>query len=130
MRKVILMMLLAIVSSNAAAEWVLVGSSKDGMTVYADTNRILKAGNKIKMWRLFDFNSTQKANGVSAYMSNMGLDEYDCKEILSRTIAFYFYSDNMGHGEVVYSNTDTNKLNPVLPDSIGETLWKFACKKR
>ncbi len=130
MRKVILMMILAIVSSNAAAEWVFVGSSKDGMTVYADPNRILKAGNKVKIWRLFDFNSSQKAIGVSAYMSNKGQEEFDCKEILIRTLGFYFYSENMGNGEVVSSNTDADKWNPVLPDSISETLWKFACKKQ
>jgi len=47
MYKVILMMLLAVVSSSAMAEWVEVDTSDDS-TYYANPNTIRKSGNKVK----------------------------------------------------------------------------------
>ena len=68
MRKIILMMLLVVVSSSAAAEWVAVGVNESG-TIYADSSTIAKAGDKVRMWHLVDFNSLQVKVTGRRYMS-------------------------------------------------------------
>ena len=54
MHKAILMMLLAVVSSSAMAEWTVVNENKEFIQ-YADLATIRKLGNKVKMWGLNDY---------------------------------------------------------------------------
>jgi hypothetical protein len=128
MRNTILMLLLSVVSSKTMAEWVAVGGNEDS-TIFADPATIRKVDNSVKMLSLYDTDTVQVVGGIS-FLSSKSLDEYDCKEEQSRTLAFYWYSGNMGEGNILYSNTDANKWNPVMPKSISETLWKIACGKK
>jgi len=128
MRKVILMMLLAVVSNGAMAEWVKVGSNKN-TAIYVDQTTIQRAGNMSKMWQLTDFNTPNKDMGEE-YLSTKDQNEYDCKEAKLRRRASSQHSKNMGGGKVVYSDSYTSKWKPVPPDSGLEILWKFACVKR
>src|SRR5471030_1082964 len=54
MRKTILMMLLAVVSGSAAAEWEEVANNENA-TTYADFVTIRKEGNLAKMWDVIDY---------------------------------------------------------------------------
>jgi len=132
MHKAILMILLAIVSSSAMAEWVEVGESEDaevGVTLYANPTTIRKSGNMVKMWRLTDFKTAEDAAGKQ-YMSTKRHDEYDCKEERLRIISIVTYSKNMGKGKVVLT-TDIKLYDwfSVTPDSLDEIIWKYACRK-
>jgi hypothetical protein len=40
------------------------------------------------------------------------------------------YSNHMGIGEIVPNNVVTGEWEPVLPESIGEALWKYACGRK
>lgn len=132
MRKVILMMLLAVVSNSVMAEWVKLGVTSDhSATIYVNPATIHKKGNKAKMWALTDYNEAPKIDGLPPYLSLKSQEEYDCKDEQARTISASLHSGNMGHGDV------TNAFNPKLPewvavppDSLVEARWKFACKKR
>ncbi len=128
MRKVILMMVLAVVSNSAMAEWVNVGNNEN-LTVYVDPATIQRTGNMAKMWHLTDFKTANKDMG-EAYLSTKDQNEYDCKEVKSRRRASSQHSKNMGSGKVVYSDSYTTKWKPVPPDSGIEIMWKFACTKR
>jgi len=129
MRKAILMMLLAVVSGSAVAEWVVVGRTET-RTVYIDPATIRKAGNRVKMWSLDDaLNKVDYVAGVKPFMSTKEQVEYDCKEEQSRTLYIYFHSGNMGGGEVVYVQSDIGEWTPVAPGSIGNTLLRIACGK-
>jgi Surface-adhesin protein E len=125
MSRILLMLLLVLVSDHALAEWVNVGGDEYS-TIFADPGSIQRAGNIVKMLSLYDTDIAQVAGSIS-FMSSKTLDEYDCKEKHSRTLAFYWYSGNMGEGNILYSNTDPGKWGPVIPKSMSETLWDFAC---
>lgn len=125
MRKAILVMLLAVVSSSAAAEWVEVARS-DTSTFYADPATIRRAGNIVKMWDLIDRKTPDNFNN-KPYMSQRSQHEYDCKEEQWRTLYFTFFSGNMAGGNAVYIDSDPGKWAPVPPGSIAEGMWKFAC---
>ncbi|MBI5435614.1 MAG: hypothetical protein HY937_00615 [Nitrosomonadales bacterium] len=127
MRKVILMMLLAVVSNSAMAEWVSVASNKY-TAIYVDPATIQRAGNMAKMWILTDYKTANKDMG-EAYLSTKDQNEYDCKEVKFRRRASSQHSKNMGGGKVVYSDSYTTRWKPVPPDSGTEILWKFACLK-
>jgi len=130
MRKPILMMLLAVVSSSAAAGWGVVGKN-DGGTAYADPATIRKAGNIVTMWTLLDFKTANvEAESGNRYMSAKSQNEYDCKEKRTRRLVVSYHSGNMGDGRAVHSNSESGKWVPVPPDSGFELLWKSACGKR
>ena len=128
MRKVILIMLLAGVSSSAIAEWVNVGRNEN-TAIYVDQATVQRAGNMATMWHLTDFNNVHEDMG-EPYLSTKDQNEYDCKEAKWRRRASSQQSKNMGTGKVVYSDSYTTKWKPVPPDSGIEILWKFACIKR
>ena len=131
MHKAILMMLLAIMSSSAMAEWVNVGMSDDGtLTFYTDPSTIRKSGNKVKMWSLLDYKTTQKIDDGKTFMSTRQQNEYDCKEERTRSLYIIAHSGNMARGTVVGRSDDSDKWRPVSPGSGGEDLWKFACGKQ
>ncbi len=128
MRKVVLMMLLAVVSNSAMAEWVGVASNKY-TAIYVDPASIQRSGNMSKMWILTDYKTANKDMG-EAYLSTKDQNEYDCKEVKVRRRASSQHSKNMGGGKVVYSDSYTTRWKPVPPDSGIEILWKFACLKK
>ena len=60
MKKLLLTLMLAIVSSSVMAEWVEISRNEDfGITVYADPANTRKSGNEVKMWVLVDYKSAQ-----------------------------------------------------------------------
>ena len=131
MKKLTLLLLL-MMSTNVTAEWTPVSRSGNGdTTVYVDFKTIKRKGHKVKMWVLMDF-KTVKISTVDniRYLSDFGLDEYDCEEENRQNITYYWYSGNMRTGEIIYSSLDKGKLIPIVPDSIDETLFKIACGKK
>jgi hypothetical protein len=146
MRKIILVVLLTIVSSNAKAEWEKVATihsqeSPEIQIAYADPSTIHKNDNLVNMWVLVDHHS-----GLSKAMENRldklfsGFkreitkswkvqDEFDCKGEKLRMLSYTAFAEHMGNGEIVPSNTVTNRWERVVPESIGQALWEFACRK-
>ena len=125
----LLITLLVLSSAPAYAEWVLLGTTDDGMTTYADPDTIHRKGDLVKMWALYDFKTIRAVEGKS-YLSYKVQREYDCAEERIRYLAFTFFSGNMGSGKVVPTTSDEQqKSEPVQPDSIGLTLFKAACAK-
>jgi len=88
------------VSSSVMAEWVLYGfsnGSKKGIiiTVYADPATLIKSGNTVKMWSIFDYNKAQKDPNSPSFMSVKRQEEYDCKEEKKRLLYADFHSENI-----------------------------------
>ncbi len=131
MRKLIVLMLLAMVSSGAAAAWVKIGSvsSSGGYDVYVDRTTIRRSGNMVKMRHMFDYKTVQTVAG-ERYLSATGQNEYDCKHERSRLLYFTWHSGNMGKRDVVTTGNRPSEWTPVPPGSVGEVKWKVACGKK
>jgi hypothetical protein len=128
MKKLLLTLMLAVVSSSAMAEWVAIGTT-DNSTHYANPNTIRKSGNKVKIWTLTDFNAVEEHKG-DKFLSIKAQEQYDCKEEQRRLLYFSRHSENMGGGGIVYSDAKPDKSwRPIPPDSVAEMVWKFACGK-
>ena len=125
----LLMLLLAVWSSSAAAAWVAIGGN-DVSNTYADPATIRKAGDKVKMRHLVDFNSVQLKASGRRYLSEKLQYEYDCKQEQARMLNFSSHSGNMGAGAMVEGEFRPGKWEPLPPGSLVAYLRKFACAKQ
>jgi hypothetical protein len=128
MRKAVAMVLLAVVSGNAAAEWIPAGRN-NLLTAYYDPATIREAGDRVEMVHLYDFNAPKQSAIGDTYFSSVETNEYDCKEERIKILAFSWHSEHMGRGAAVNIESDINKWLPVPPKSIYAALWKVACRK-
>ncbi len=126
MKKLLLTLMLAVVSSSAMAEWVKVSEDKL-VTVYADPTTIRKLGNKVKMWVLVDYKKDEEEFGI---LSARLKEEYDCKEKKQRILFMAFYSGHMGKDETVeiLSEPEGSWQQPLV-GGLAEALLEFACGK-
>jgi len=127
MHKAILMMLLAVVSSSAMAKWTAVNEDKESIQ-YVDLATIRKSGNKVKMWGLRDYKSVQEFAG-DKFLSSKIQWEYECKEEQLRQLFFQPFSEYGGRGQPITWHNKPGEWKPVMPQSIGENMWKIACGK-
>ena len=131
MKKILILLLLMVVSTNVMAEWTAVSRSKDDdTTVYADFGTIKRKGNKVKMWDLYDF-KTVKESGGKRYLSTMSRNEYDCEEETVRMLDLHGYSGNIKTGDNVFSFSNIKEEpTSIRPDTIEEVVFKIACYKK
>ena len=142
MRKAIVMMLLAIASGSAAAQWEgwflpkgnlaewVVANTNEAVTIYADTATIRKADNMAQMWDLTDFRAGGKLLvGDKRSLSFKKDQEYDCNQQRARILYISWHSENMGAGELIGSDRTPGSWRPMLRGTILERLWTTACGK-
>lgn len=124
-----LITLLTLSSSPAYAEWMSLGESESGTTVYADPKTTGREGDLVKMEVLFDFKTIQTKAGAS-YQSAKAHMEYDCANQRFEGHAVMYFSDNMGRGTLIDRSSGKGKRLPVPPGSLDYALWKLACGKK
>ena len=127
-RKAIPILLLAIVSGSAMADWVEVGRSKTD-TLYVDPSTIRGTDSVARMWALNDYKATQRLDNREPFKSETMEYEYDCKDEQSRLLYFTSHPDNMAEGEVLDFNVVPGAWTRNPPGSGLEVLWKIACGK-
>jgi hypothetical protein len=126
----VLITLLTMSSGAAYAGWVLTsGDDEAGLTVFVDPDSIRRKGNLVKMWQLYDYKTVQTVAGDSL-LSIKRYNEFDCTGVRTRMRAYTWFAGNMGTGKVVYSTTDEQQWEPVIPRSINHTLLKVACSQK
>ena len=129
MTRLFLITFLLLSSGSAYAEWVQVsGGDEEGKTVYVDPATIRRNSNLVKMWQFYDYKTVQTVGGVR-FLTAEEQWEFDCAEERGRVVALKEFSGNMGSGTVVYTNSQVGKWIPVIPGSMGHTVWKVACGK-
>jgi hypothetical protein len=130
MTRLVLITLLLLSSGPAYAEWVSLGKSDAGMTIYVDPDTIRRKGDMVKMWYLFDSKTIEQSVAGRSYLSTKNQSEFDCAEERYRFLAWIYFSGNMGSGEVIFNSFDEGKWMPVAPGSVTQSLWKVACGKK
>jgi hypothetical protein len=128
-RLILVTVLILLSAGPAIAEWVVIDTADDGMTVYADPDTIRREGDLVKMWVLFDFKTTRSVAG-HLVLSIEGQEEHDCDGKRRRVLIFSEFSGNMGGGKEVNRTSREGTWVPVDTDSVIQTLWKFACSKK
>lgn len=111
-----------------SVKWVAVNYNDVSVT-YADPATIHKNGNIAEIWALLDFKTVQVIEGAW-YISTKAKYKYACMEKQAQMAYFSWHSENMGGGEIVYSDATPGNWKPIPPGSGSEALWKIACGKR
>jgi hypothetical protein len=130
MKQLLLMLLFLLLSIGPAnAEWMPIYEINQlSTTVSIDPDSIRKKGDLVELWVLYDSKITQAGRG-GPLRSTKAQDEFNCEAGLSRVVGVTDFSGNEASGKVVYSNLDEQQWEPVVPGSLGLTLWKVACNK-
>jgi hypothetical protein len=130
MRRLTLLLLL-LISTTVLAEWTEFGGNTDfDLTSYIDFETIKRKDNKVWMWSLFDYKTVQKFKNYR-YLSQVSRMEYDCEEETKRILDFYWYSENMRSGEVVYSETSIeSEEESIIPVSLAKDIFEIVCNKK
>jgi len=130
MTKFVLMLLLAVASSAAMAEWGKVGT-RGSTSTHVDRATVSKAGDIVEMWNLFDFKTARNDyfSPGERLLSQKVKAAYDCKTERTRILAISGHAGNMGRGNAVYSVFDVGEWEPVPAGTIVRTLWNVACGK-
>ncbi len=129
-RLLVVFALLLTFSSSAWAEWVAIDVGGSSI-LYADPNTIRKNGSMVKMWHLSDYvNAQVHHSSGKTYFSEKMQAEYDCQDERTRFLVASWHFGKMGGGDVTNSHGGPpSQWSPVSPESMGESLWKFACGK-
>jgi len=125
----LLITLLLLCSGPAYAEWMSLGTSDSGTTVYADPVTIRREGDLVKMVVLFDFKTKQTKADVS-FLSAKAQMEYDCVGQRFEGLAVTYFSGNMGNGNLLDRSSGKGKWIRISRDSLDQALWKLACDKK
>ena len=124
-----ILLTLLVSSGPAYAEWMSLGDSDAGTTVYADSATMRREGELVKMSVLFDFKTIQAKADVS-YLSAKAQMEYDCAQQRFEGLTVLYFSDNMGNGQLLDRSSGKNKWLRISPGSLDHALWKLACGKK
>lgn len=129
MMKRLTILMLLLLSTNVWAEWTSVGVAAGGeFTSYVDFKSIRKNDNMVKMWYLFDYKNAQQGyHANDKFLSTIYRDEFDCEEETSSQLGISVNSGKMGRGKVIYTDSIKREPKQILPDSIMQIIFKFAC---
>lgn len=129
MQQTLWVVLLALVSTGASADWVRI-EGDEAATAYANPASIRKVGNVVKMWVLYDLRKPDSLQGKN-YSSMKSNDSYDCMSDRTQRLHTLFYAGNMGSGNVITArHTGNYPWKPVVQNTLPQAVWKFACKEQ
>ena len=80
-----------------------------------------------------NFKSPETNSSGKQYKSTVVKSIFDCQASRIQIVALYFYSDQMGKGEVVSSSSfpiTESEWSYAPPNSIGDSLIKVACGRK
>lgn len=119
-------LVLAALSCNAAAEWVMV-NDHDDYIAYADPATLSRDGNRVQMRDLIDLKAPRASPYGNQHASSTAHSEFDCENSRIRTIAFSLHSGQMGNGDLVETTAESSNWLPVMPGTLLNVLLQFAC---
>jgi hypothetical protein len=132
--KTLFTLFLTLVMSNAslAATWVQIAGNDDVLT-YIDQESIRKSGNRVKTWLKWQW--AKPSEILNSYPKKMYLLEKqlqinDCANGTITIAQGTRYADRDGIDAIdSYIYEERNwKFSEVVPETIGETILKYACK--
>ncbi len=122
-----LLLILSLVSTCASAEWTRVAGNED-LDAYVDVATLRKREHIVEVWVLLDYKTSQQWSDYLLYWSMKSQKEYDCKEARQHTLSSALHFAHMGERDSVYTVPGSTAWGYLLPASVDEMLWIFACK--
>ncbi|WP_151838127.1 MULTISPECIES: surface-adhesin E family protein [unclassified Acinetobacter] len=128
MKKLILVFSFIASSLSYGADWkyAAIGGQND-RAIYVDSSQYNydMKNNSIKAW--FKTDSYEDDNSKNIYTRSKNFFQFSCADNKLKLLAYVNYDKK---GDVVSSGQSDSKdiqYSMVIPDTIGESLWKVAC---
>ncbi len=109
-------------------DWVEVARSAQFVS-YVSSGNMLRYRGAVRVWRLTDYAKPQ-IEGDLVYRSKRVQEEYDCREGLLRLRYVSLHDGNMGAGDLLYANTQTDAWEAVRLEGEHADTWRRVCPKR
>jgi len=114
---------------SGTSRWTQITASDDlEMTAYIDKNSVRKVGNKVKLWRMSDYNIRKNTN--YNFKSSVYMSEFDCKRGQTRVLIDNYYSGQMGVGKPVRQINDPKPWVRVAPNTVASIVMGIACAEK
>jgi hypothetical protein len=126
-RSVFSIVVLAMLSGSALADWTAVGLADEIYAAYADTGSIRRSGGSVTMYGLYDFRRQDFTPEGHGLYSTVVLREYDCEARRVRLLSSIDFSGHMGEGAPASSSHAPRRWEPIHPGGIDEAYWGVAC---
>ena len=108
------------------ASWNIVAKSIDGNTFYIEKESILRNGNEVNYWMRVNLGKRHK----EGYLSTKENYVVNCRTRDEKLKNLILFSDFDNKGTVINQfNYLKEEWKPLSPDSIGDDIMKFVCKK-
>ena len=121
-------LVLAVLGSNAQAEWVEIEKFEDGMRVFVDKATARRSGDMAQVLHLVRWGEPQVEPGSPNYLSTIVRTMYDCIGKREKYMASTSYTGTMGNGTKVISDEDeVENWYSISESSLEDKLWKVAC---
>ena len=127
MKKTILTLLLAAMSTGAMAEWVRLWGN-NVMDAYVNPDSIRMKGKKVSTQNMYDFKSPSEYLG-NEYRSTVNVYEFDCDKERARALESIWYAENKGEGAIVDSWSSPYEWGVVIPATPLHSFMAYACGK-
>lgn len=120
----LILAILAALSPAAFADWVAINGSKN---FFYYPKSLKTQGKFAKIWGMVNYDEVAISN-VLPKSKKVFLD-IDCHEGQVKSLAFVFYTEKMGKGDVLTENNyATGPWRWVHPGSFDEALFNISCK--
>jgi hypothetical protein len=129
MTRIILVLLLAVASNSAMAEWIVEGENGDEV-FSSDHASIHWNTDKVKMLFQLEEKKEQEISSGKKYMSVSGRNEFDCTANKSRVLYAYYYANKETKGDVVFRVDEPSEWAKLMPNSKEDVLWHVACESK
>ena len=124
MKKIIL--LLALASGSAYAEWSRVGNFNNG-DFYIDRNTFSIKDGVREVWSLMDYRYTQMDSNKNIFRSSRAMLQLNCPEKKARIIHMSFFSGQMLRGNEISKMGMLKDWEPVPPDTPIRRILDTVC---
>lgn len=127
MNKFLIMLVLALISGKAFAEWTMIQTNENG-NMLIDFETVQKAENLITVSTLNDY-YVQQPKGE---MSSEWLELHDCNNKQFKALSIKYYAENMAKGNLLASyrlSEAETAWSAVVPYSIGEVKANVICSR-
>ena len=129
---ILIIVVLAMPIPSHSTKWVSVAGNEE-VTVYVDMESIRRTGAKAKTWLKWQWTKPQEVPGkypTKTYVFEKQLQISDCKQGTLAIAQGIRYADPDGNDVVDSYASDEKawKFSEAAPETIGESLIKFACK--
>lgn len=125
----VVLMVLAVGSGVAVADWTKVATTESDTDIYVDHATITKSGHLARIWILEDRKVADTFAGKTFLSAKLHY-EYDCKDNQRRVLQSSLYSGQRAGGSNVQTGTKVGPWRPISPGRVSETMWKIACGKK